>query len=332
MQSSTPAAAAPSTVESSSNTAPALDPAFKSRSVNQLVLSQEQSEGVGARVRRSIGRPELRQFSPFVMLDEFKAGPVGGFPDHAHRGFETVTYMLPGSTGAFEHEDFTGTKGRLSAGSLQWMTAGRGIVHSEMPAHDMKPTDIAWGLQLWINLRAKDKFCEPRYQELPPEQVPKVTRGGVEAHVIAGTALGTTSPIYTRTPVEYIHYYLQPGAAVQHRIPKGFNSFLYTLTGKIAVGDGEAADKKPIDAHHTVTLTNEASADGVTIRALDGPADFVLLAGEPIDEPTVQYGPFVLNSRQQVMEAIRDYQEGKNGFERAPGWRSEIGRPITDHM
>jgi redox-sensitive bicupin YhaK (pirin superfamily) len=132
------------------------------------------------------------------MLDEFNVNAKGGFPDHPHRGFQTVTYMFPHSTGSFEHEDFVGNRGLLKPGMLQWMTAGRGILHSEMP--NVKEGEIAHGLQLWINLAAKDKMCEPTYQELPTEQVPKVKKDGIEAHVIAGSALGVESPIYTRTP------------------------------------------------------------------------------------------------------------------------------------
>lgn len=301
---------------------------FKTRQVDKTILSVEQSEGVGARVRRSIGRPELRNFDPFLMLDEFRVTDKGGFPDHPHRGFETVTYMLPTSSGAFEHEDFTGNRGLLAPATLQWMTAGRGIVHSEMPK--LEKGQIAHGLQLWVNLAAKDKMCEPRYQELPKEEVPTVVKDGITAHVIAGTALGTTSPVYTRTPVEYIHFLMEPRTTLHHAIPKGFNSFIYSLEGEISVGS--EGKHKPIAAHHTITLTSEEDADGVTVSTGEQAASFVLLAGKPLNEPIVQHGPFVMNTRQQIMEAMYDYQLGRNGFENAPGWRSEIGRPITDHM
>jgi len=293
---------------------------FASRVVEMKVESIEQAEGHGARVRRSIGGFKLKNFDPFLMLDEFKSGPPAGFPDHPHRGFETVTYMLPSSKGIFQHEDFCGRKGSIGPGDLQWMTAGKGILHSEMPGNN----EISHGLQLWVNLAAKDKMCEPAYQELLSSQVPKVSRDGVTAIVIAGEALGVKSPVYTRTPTHYLHFVLEPRAVLHQPIPVGWNAFLYTIEGIIEVGpNGDRCL-----AHHTITLT--LSGDGVTIRATDEPANFVLLAGKPLNEPIVQHGPFVMNTQKQIQEAMMDYQQGRNGFERAPGWRSEIGRPITD--
>lgn len=291
----------------------------------------------------------------------------------SHRGFETVTYIFPGSTGSFEHEDFVGHRGTIGPGDLQWMTAGRGILHSEMPHTSMKSGDVANGLQLWVNLPAKEKMCEPRYQELPAKDVPRVKQGGIEAHIISGTALGTTSPVYTRNPVDYFHFFLQPHTTLRQPIAKGHNSFLYTIDGPISVGEeGDAKSKEWIQPFHTVTLTNDGKEDGVTIRSGAAAANFVLLAGKPIGEPIVQHGqqhsaldicvrhtlfffffsdcmnsymcvcfvclslssigPFVMTSQREIQEAIRDYQNGQNGFERAPGWRSEIGKPITDHL
>lgn len=241
---------------------------------------------------------------------------------------QTVTYMFPESTGSFEHEDFMANRGLLKPGYLQWMTAGRGIVHSEMPK--VKQGEIAHGLQLWISLAKKDKMCEPDYQELPPEKVPKVKKDGIEAHVIAGSALGVDSPIYTKIPVHYVHFFLEPHKTLHQPIPAGFNSFLYTIDGKVSVGTPNPS--KLIDGHNTVTLTNKSGQDGITVTTYDQPANFVMLAGQVLNEPIVQHGPFVMNSREEIMQAFRDYSEGTNGFERAPGWRSEIGRPITDHM
>jgi redox-sensitive bicupin YhaK (pirin superfamily) len=208
------------------------------------------------------------------------------------------------------------------------MTAGKGIVHSEMPL--LKPGEVAHGLQLWLNLRAKDKMCEPRYQELPSAKVPKVKKDGIEAHVIAGTALGTTSPVYTLTACHYIHFHMDAHKTLHQPITPGWNSFLYSIDGKISVGTPNP--KKLIDAHNTITLTNEAGQDGITVTTFDEPANFVFLAGEVIGEPIMQHGPFVLTSRDGIMSTFRDFQEGKNGFEKAPGWRSDIGRVITDHM
>lgn len=236
-------------------------------------------------MRRSIGRHELRNFDPFILLDEFLGSGDSefGFPDHPHRGFETVTYMLEGK---FNHEDFAGHKGSIGPGDLQWMTAGRGIVHAEMP--DLKPGQRVHGLQLWVNLRAKDKWVEPRYQELKAEAVTHVTKEGVKAIVIAGHALGEESPIKNLTPVHYIHFFLEPNATLQHPIPKSMNAFIYILSGTAEVGP----NKSKCEAHHTITLTRGEDLDGVTVHnPTANTCEFVLLAGEPTHEPTVQHGP-----------------------------------------
>jgi len=281
------------------------------------VLSVEQSEGVGARVRRSIGGSKLRNLDPFLMLDEFKGGEPAGFPDHPHRGFETVTYILPGSDGVFCHEDSRGHKGTIGGGDLQWMTAGRGIVHSEMPGNDK----IAHGLQLWVNLEKKEKLCEPAYQELKQKDIPIVTKDGVTAIVIAGEALGVESKVYTRTPTYYLHFKMEPKSTLNQPIPKGWNSFIYTLSGTGVYGGTKS------DAHYTLVLNQ--SGDGLTVKSADTPLDFVLLAGRPINEPIVQYGPFVMNTMEEIYQAFDDYQNGKNGFENAPEWYSQIGLRLT---
>ncbi|XP_017823967.1 pirin isoform X3 [Callithrix jacchus] len=185
-----------------------------SKKVTLSVLSREQSEGVGARVRRSIGRPELKNLDPFLLFDEFKGGRPGGFPDHPHRGFETVSYLLEG--GSMAHEDFCGHTGKLNPGDLQWMTAGRGILHAEMPCSE----EPAHGLQLWVNLRSSEKMVEPQYQELKSEQIPKPSKDGVTVAVISGEALGIKSKIYTRTPTLYLDFKLDPGAKHSQPIPK----------------------------------------------------------------------------------------------------------------
>ena len=176
-----------------------------SKKVQQTVLSVEQSEGVGARVRRSVGRPELRNLDPFLMLDEFKGKQPAGFPDHPHRGFETVSYMLKGQ---FKHEDSKGHKGIIEEGDLQWMTAGKGIVHCEMPWGDVE----SQGLQLWVNLAKKDKMIEPQYQELKSTDIPVKIKDGVTVKVIAGESYGTQSKVYTRTPTLYLDFKLDHGA------------------------------------------------------------------------------------------------------------------------
>uniref|UniRef100_A0AAQ6IQQ2 Pirin n=1 Tax=Anabas testudineus TaxID=64144 RepID=A0AAQ6IQQ2_ANATE len=283
------------------------------RKVEKTVLSVEQSEGVGARVRRSIGRKELRNLDPFLMLDEFKVRKPAGFPDHPHRGFETVTYVLEGVTA---HEDFCGHSGLLKPGDLQWMTAGRGVVHAEMPMSD----EPVVGLQLWVNLSRRDKMVEPAYQELKGSDIPKPSQGGVTVAVISGEALGAKSKVYTRTPTMFLDFKLQAGAVHVQPVPSGWTVFIYTLSGSIHVGPDQEQQK--VEPHHTVVF-----GDGDCVKFENKGSEvshFVLIAGEPIREPVVQHGPFVMTSEKEIAEAIKDYQTGSNGFEKAVNWRSKI--------
>ncbi|XP_044139653.1 pirin [Bufo gargarizans] len=285
------------------------------RKVTKLVLSVEQSEGVGARVRRSIGRSELRNLDPFLMLDEFKGCQPAGFPDHPHRGFETVSYLLDG--GSMAHEDFCGHVGRLDPGDLQWMTAGRGIVHAEMPCTD----EPAHGLQLWVNLRSSEKMVPPEYQELKNADIPKPSKDGVTVTVISGESMGVKSKVYTRTPTLFLDFKLEKGAKFTQAIPKGWTAFIYTLQGVIQVGSPDA--QKKIEAHYTAVLED---GDNVQLENKgDELAHLVLVAGEPINEPVVQHGPFVMNTREEISKTIEDYHLCKNGFERASTWKSKIG-------
>ncbi|KAF9937520.1 hypothetical protein BGZ75_009280 [Mortierella antarctica] len=285
-----------------------------SRSIIKAVLSREQAEGAGARVRRSIGRPELRNHDPFLMLDEFNVDQNGGFPDHPHRGFETVTYMLEGQ---FQHEDFAGHKGTIGPGDLQWMTAGRGIVHSEMP---VKSQTRAHGLQLWINLPKEHKMCEPQYQELLDAQIPRATpQDGVVVKVIAGESHGVKSKVYTRTPTMYLDFKMNKNKTVEQSIPSTYTGFIYMLKGTAFIGDKEFEGM----AHHTLTFS-EDGAEAVKITTKDEDAHFVLIAGEPLKEPIVQHGPFVMNSKEEIYGTFVDYQNSQNGFERAKNWRSTI--------
>ncbi|XP_002992823.2 pirin-like protein isoform X1 [Selaginella moellendorffii] len=280
------------------------------RQVVKRIVAHEQPEGDGAVVRRSIGRPELRQLDPFLMLDYFTVSPPAGFPDHPHRGFETVTYMLEG---AFTHQDFAGHTGTIQAGDLQWMTAGRGIVHCEMPAS----TGVQRGLQLWINLSSKFKMIEPNYQELESGNIPVAEKDGTSVKVIAGESLGISSPVYTRTPTMYLDVTMQPGASFAQEISEGWNSFAYTLEGRPTFG---SKGTPPIEAHTTVELSH---GDGVMVwNDSDKACRFVLIAGQPLNEPVFQHGPFVMNTREEIVEAIRDYKGFRNGFERAAHWQS----------
>ncbi|XP_078513830.1 pirin isoform X1 [Lissotriton helveticus] len=285
------------------------------RKVVKTLLSVEQSEGVGARVRRSIGRRELKNVDPFLLMDEFKGGMPGGFPDHPHRGFETVSYLLDG--GSMAHEDFCGRTGKLNPGDLQWMTAGRGILHAEMPCSE----EPAHGLQLWVNLRSSDKMIPPEYQELKSADIPKPSKNGVTVAVISGEALGVKSKVYTRTPTLYLDFKLDQGAKHVQPVTKGWTAFIYTLAGKVHVGPDGA--QTVVDPHHTAVLDD---GESVSFENKDPEkCHFVLIAGEPIGEPVVQHGPFVMNTQEEIRQTIADFQNGTNGFERAKAWRSKIG-------
>lgn len=281
------------------------------RLVTKKVLAKSQSEGDGAVVRRSIGRPELKSLDPFLMLDEFSVSAPAGFPDHPHRGFETVTYMLEG---AFTHQDFSGHKGTIRAGDVQWMTAGRGIIHSEMPA----ASGVQTGLQLWINLSSKDKMVEPNYQELLREDIERVERDGVKVTIIAGESMGVKSPVYTRTPTMFLDFTLEPEAQMHQPIPEPWNSFVYVIEGEGIFG---SMDSKPVSAHHVLVL---GQGDGLSVwNRGSNPLRFVLIGGQPINEPVVQYGPFVMNTQEEIEKTLQDYHYCQNGFEMAKHWSSQ---------
>ncbi|CAL5335593.1 unnamed protein product [Camellia sinensis] len=282
------------------------------RLVVRKFLARPQHEGVGAIVRRSIGRFELKYFDPFLVLDEFSVSAPAGFPDHPQRGFETVTYMLQG---AMTHEDFEGHKGTIGVGDLQWMTAGRGIVHSEMPASQ----GTQKGLQLWINLSSKHKMIEPGYQEISSKDIPEATKDGVKVRVIAGESLGTKSPVYTRTPTMYLDFTLNPGCHLHQPIPISWNAFVYVLDGEGIFGNSKSSFVTP---HHHLLLLG--SGDGLEAwNKSSKPLRSVLVGGEPLGEPVVQFGPFVMNSQEEIDRTIEDYENYSNGFEKARHWRSE---------
>ncbi|KAI9297367.1 hypothetical protein K502DRAFT_323344 [Neoconidiobolus thromboides FSU 785] len=291
------------------------------RKVVQEVVSIEQPEGAGATVRRSIGTYNLRNLDPFLMLDEFKVQFPAGFPDHPHRGFETVTYMISGTN---EHEDFNGNKGIIGPGDLQWMTAGKGIVHAEMPLAES--SEPATGLQLWINLPAKEKMCEPSYQDLKDLEIPRATpEEGIELKVIAGESYGITSPIRTKNPVYYIDFKMEPNKSAYQILPAEFTTaFIYTLKGRVEFPESG----KIIKAHTTVVFDKEGGEkeSKIIMKSQDEPVHFVLIAGKPLNEPIKQYGPFVMNDEAGIKKTFLDYQYGRNGFENAKGWQSVIGR------
>lgn len=296
------------------------------RTPANIVYARETPEGVGATVRRSIGSMNLRNLTPFLMLDHAAIQEGSGFPDHPHRGQSTVTYVL---SGMMQHEDFTGSAGKLLPGDVQWMTAGRGIVHSEMPLFDEDPAKRvpAEALQLWIDLPADKKMIEPSYQEKKAADIDSVQPSdGVDITVISGESHGVTGFVRPVGGCWFMDVKLtKPGASVFQALPEGWTAFAYIITGKLQVGE----ESTPVDKHNTVVLSAEPGQNGVLLTRPEGTTEetrFVLIAGEPLlDNTTVQHGPFVVNSRQEVIEAITDYQLGRNGFERAPQWKSKIG-------
>jgi quercetin 2,3-dioxygenase len=268
------------------------------------------------------------------MLDHFTIAEGAGFPDHPHRGQETITYLLSGSV---DHEDFAGNAGTIGPGDLQFMTAGRGIVHAEMPGkqatEDGKKAENI-GMQLWVDLPKELKFCEPRYRDLKATEIPlaKSDDGKVEIKVISGESLGVESlKDLAYTPVWFLDILIKEGGEVFQKIPLGWNSFAYTLEGETEFNNGEGGKRK-VPEYHTVVFGREETGEGVKMSnpvGSGGHARIILVAGMVLDQPVVQYGPFVLNTQDQVYEALRDYQMGANGFERARGWRSEIGKSMA---
>ncbi len=285
------------------------------RTVAGIVNSIETLEGGGFLVRRPFPQAAFSEFDPFLLLDEMGPMDVGpgeakGAPDHPHRGFETVTYML---SGEMEHRDSHGHAGRLRPGDVQWMTAGAGVVHSEMPSADfLRSGGRMHGFQLWVNLPRGEKLMKPRYQEISGAQIPKGTSpdGLVTANVIAGEALGQKAVIETRIPIIYVHYQLKPGGVTTVNIPRDYNAFAYIVEGAGLFG---AERERAVDGQ-MVLLTQ----DGDELR-IENPAEaretleILVLAGVPLNEPVVRYGPFVMNTPDEIRQAIEDYRSGRMG-------------------
>jgi redox-sensitive bicupin YhaK (pirin superfamily) len=271
------------------------------RAVVKVVAGQATSDGAGVRLKRTIGTRGLDHVDPFLLLDEFKseqgADYLAGFPDHPHRGFETVTYML---AGAMEHRDHKGNHGLLGPGSVQWMTAGRGIIHSEMPRQQ---EGLMWGFQLWVNLPARDKMGPPRYQDIAPDRVPEVaTDGGGQVRVVAGEALGRTGPVEgVVTRPLYLDVRLPAGSRFVQPIPPGHSAVAYVYEGAAGFGD------QKVEAGHLAVF---GPGDGLEASAEGGPARFLLLAAQPLGEPIARLGSFVMNTREELAQAVHDFQSG----------------------
>jgi redox-sensitive bicupin YhaK (pirin superfamily) len=277
------------------------------RSIEKIIQGMDTSDGAGVKLKRILGSPELNMLDPFLLLDEFKNDNpddyAAGFPDHPHRGFETVTYMM---AGAFRHRDSKGHEGHLTSGSVQWMTAGRGIIHSEMP----EQTDgLAWGYQLWLNLPAKLKMTEPKYQDIPSEKLPVVEKDGLRVKVLAGEYGGVKSPGKSFIPFTYLEVKLEPGKVLNHPAPEDQNAFIYVIEGKVKTGP--EAEPSYVKAGHLGVFGGGAS---VRLEASeDKPVHLLFASAQKLNEPVARAGPFVMNSQGELKQAFYDYQTGVLG-------------------
>lgn len=285
----------------------------KYRTVQQIAPAQRTTEGGGVTIRRAFPTPRLEDVDPFLLFDhlgplDFKPGEAIGFPDHPHRGFETVTYLLEG---VMEHKDSFGHHGVIEAGDVQWMTAGSGLVHSEMPGADIvKNGGRLHGFQIWVNLPKRDKMTEPRYQERKASAIPVAENEDrtVTARVVAGEALGKKGAVETHTPIIYVHFTLAPGASVTQDIPLAQNAIAYVINGEVTFNNA------PERATEGRVATFAHDGDQVLITNTgDAPADVLVLSGEPLNEPVARYGPFVMNTKEELYRAFEDYREGKMG-------------------
>ena len=271
------------------------------RSIQQIIESVPASDGAGVKLRRSLGSADHLRVDPFLMLDEFSSeNPddyVAGFPSHPHRGFETVTYLLDGH---MLHEDHLGNRGELKSGGVQWMTAGRGIIHSEMPQQE---NGRMRGFQLWINLPAKEKMKPAGYRDIQPAEIPTVLFSDGKLKIVAGTYEGTSGPVQggTTEPL-YWDVQLNSGKSFSANIPETHSVYVYPFEGSVEIGD------RVLKTHQGGVL---GSGDSIEIKAGADGGRFLVLAAKPLKEPVVQYGPFVMNTRTEIEQAIRDYQSGE---------------------
>lgn len=279
------------------------------RQLLQTITGMAASDGDGVRLTRVIGSPQLNMFDPFLLLDTFESDDpddyIGGFPTHPHRGFETVTYLL---NGRMRHKDSAGHEGVIEPGGVQWMTAGKGILHSEMPEQE---DGLLKGFQLWVNLPAVAKMSEPKYQEFPPESTPLEQRDdGSLIRVISGvTNHGTEGPVFNEyTQPVYMDVQLPAGVEFNQLLPPEHNAFIYLVEGQLAVGN-EAADNADQQLTHN-KLGLLSSGETVRVTAAEQGARFLLVAGKPLHEPVARGGPFVMNTKAEVMQAFQDFSSG----------------------
>lgn len=267
--------------------------------VRQVVKGVHVVDGAGVHINRIIGSHQLEDIDPFVLLDEIRSSNpddyIAGFPTHPHRGIETITYMIHGS---FRHKDSHGGGGMLTDGCVQWMTAGRGIQHSEMPEESEGELQ---GYQLWLSLPRKDKMVDPRYQHLSPEMMPIVERDGLKVYIISGEFEGKGGPAKNWAKTQYFDVRLSEGAAFEFTLEEGASSFVYVHTGRVSIGDSKAGPRE---------LAELGEGSEVQVEAVEGEAGFLFLAAQPNNEPIVRGGPFVMNTEEEIRQAFEDYRNG----------------------
>ncbi len=274
------------------------------RQVEQLITGQATSDGAGVKLTRVLTQNLQRRLDPFLMLDAFGSDHpddyIAGFPDHPHRGFETVTYMI---AGRMQHRDSAGHEGLLENGGVQWMTAGRGVIHSEIP---QQQEGVMEGFQLWLNLPGRDKMSQPWYRDFKAAELPGfVTDAGVVVTVIAGVSHGVTGAVTREaTAPLYLDLHLPDGASFNQPLPAQHNAFLYVYRGELQVGT------TPVPVQRMAILANDAQADGVVLQA-KGDTRALLIAGQPLNEAIAQYGPFVMNTQQELHQAMDDFRAGR---------------------
>ncbi|WP_430472836.1 pirin family protein [Thalassospira lucentensis] len=274
----------------------------KARGVKRVLRAMDTSDGAGVSLKRSIGSPQLDMLDPFLMLDSISTDNaddyIAGFPEHPHRGFETVTYMVEGAMG---HKDSIGSEGVLRSGGVQWMTAGSGIIHSETPKQE---NGLLQGFQLWINLPAKDKMIDPRYQNIEAPDVPEIAvSDGVDLRLVAGEMFGKTGPIngISTDPV-FVDVKLDAGAEISIPIPEGHAGVVYVFIGDAVIAG------KDVPTHHLAVLRN---GNSVTLKGGEDGGRMLVIAARPLHEQVVRYGPFVMSSKQELMQAFDDFQNGR---------------------
>jgi redox-sensitive bicupin YhaK (pirin superfamily) len=283
---------------------PASEIVARPRSIERVIAGQPTSDGAGVKLTRVLTQPLQRRLDPFLMLDAFGTDNpqdyIGGFPDHPHRGFETVTYMI---AGRMRHRDNAGHEGLLQNGGVQWMTAGSGIIHSELPEQEEGRME---GFQLWLNLAAKDKMRAPWYRDIQSAEIPQfVTAEGVTVRVIAGRSHDVDGAMQRQvTEPLYLDLEFPKGASFAQALPASHNAFVYVYRGELEIGGTH------VPLQRMAILKNDAESDGVVLKS-SASTRALLIAGKPLNEPIAQYGPFVMNTNDEIFEAVQDFQSGR---------------------